>query len=126
MSRLIIAIVIFSLIIAGSCASVMYVSHTEKQLQTHLDKIVEAISNNDMQLAESLSQKFVEKWDKTETYFIMLIRHHNVDEITKYISRLTSYCKYENNGDLLADVNMVKTLLKRMSDDEKPKLHNFF
>ena len=126
MSRLITAIIIFSLIIVGSSAAVMYVTNTEKQLQTQLDDIVEAVYNNDMELAEILSSSFVEKWDKAETFFIMLIRHHNVDEITKYISRLTSYCKYGNSSDLLADINMIKTILKRMSDDEKPSLHNFF
>ena len=126
MSRLITAIIIFSLIIAGSGASVCYVSHPEKQLQSQLDEIVNAVSNDDIKLAEKLSEDLVRKWDKTETIFIMLIRHHSVDEITKYVSRLTSYCKYENRSDLLADVNMIKTILRHMSEDEKPTLHNFF
>ena len=126
MWRLITAIIIFSLIIVGSSASVMYVSHTEKQLQSQLDEIVEAVRNNDMQLAKEHSEEFSKKWDDAETFFIMLIRHHSVDEITKYTSRLTGYCEYENQSDLLADVTMIKTILKRMSDDEKPSLHNFF
>ena len=126
MSRLVTAIIVFSLIIVGSTASVIYVSHTEKQLQTHLDEIVEAVSNDDMKLAEKLSEDFVKEWEDTEPLFIMLIRHHSVDEITKYTSRLTSHCKYGKNGDLLAEVNMIKTILKHMSDDEKPSLHNFF
>ena len=126
MSRLVTAIIIFSVIIVGSSASVMYVSHTEKLLQAQLDEIIAAASNSDMQKAKECSEKFLEKWNDAETFFIMLIRHHNVDEITKYTSRLTSYCDEQNRSDLLAEVNMIKTILKRMSDDEKPTLKNFF
>ncbi len=126
MSRFIIAIVIFTVIIAGSIGSVLYVCKTEEKLQTHLDSIIEAVSMNDMQLAEDLSQDFVEKWDKAEPFFITLIRHHNVDEITKYSARLTTYCKYSHKSEAVAEVNMIKTILKHMSDDEKPKLHNLF
>ncbi len=126
MSRFIIAIIIFLLVVAGSVGSVLYVCETEKKLQTHLDSIIDAVYHDDMQLAEELSLDFVEKWDLAEPFFITLIRHHNVDEITKYSSRLTTYCKYDHKAEAVAEVNMIKTILKHMSDDEKPKLHNLF
>ena len=126
MSRFIISIVIFTVIIAGSIGSVLYVSATEEKLQTNLDSIINAIYNDDMQLAEKLSEDFVKNWDSAEPFFITLIRHHSVDEITKYSSRLTSYCKYGTKSDVLAEINMIKTILKHMRDDEKPELHNIF
>lgn len=126
MSRFIIAIIIFVSIIFGSIASVLYVCSTEEKLQIYLDDIIEAVHADNMQLAEDLSRNFVEKWEQTEPFFITLIRHHNVDEITKYSARLTTYCRYNQKSEAVAEINMIKTILKHMSDDEKPRLHNLF
>lgn len=125
MSRFIIALVIFSLIIAGSIASVIYVSACEKRLQEYLDEIVISAQNGEMDKAESLSNAFVDKWTEVEPYIVMLVRHHSVDEITKYASRLASYCAYGNQADVIAETNRLKALLKHISDDEKPIIHNF-
>ena len=126
MSRFIIAIVIFVMIIIGSTGSVLYVCSTEEKLQILLDDIIEAVYEDNMQLAEELSADFVEKWEKSEPFFITLIRHHNVDEITKYSARLAAYCAYNQKSEAVAEVNMIKAILTHMSDDEKPKLHNLF
>jgi len=126
MSRFITAIIIFTLIISSSTASVIYISKSEKVLQSHLDSIVESATNGDMKQAEKFSEEFVEKWNSMEPLFIMLIRHHSVDEITKYSARLSTYCKYEKPSEAIAEARMIKTILKHMSDDEKPRMHNFF
>lgn len=126
MSRFITAIIIFTLIISSSVASVIYISKSENVLQSHLDTIIESATSGDMQEAEKYSKQFVEKWDSLEPFLIMLIRHHSVDEITKYSARLSTYCKYEKPAEAVAEAHMIKTILKHMSDDEQPKMHNIF
>lgn len=124
MSRLIIVILIFIIIIATSITSVVFVLRSEKELQLALDNIIQAALEEDMTKAKRTTEAFVAKWEKTEVFFIVLIRHHNIDEISKYVSKLTSYCEYNDYADLVAEVNMIKTILRRMSEDEKPMLHN--
>ena len=124
MSRLIIVILIFIIIIATSITSVVFVLRSEKELQLALDNIIQAALEEDMTKAKRTTEAFVAKWEKTEVFFIVLIRHHNIDEISKYVSRLTSFCEYNDYADLVAEVNMIKTILRRLSEDEKPMLHN--
>ena len=55
----------------------------------------------------------------------MMVRHNMIDEITIRSSKLTSYAEYGNRGDFISEARAIKTLLKHISDDEKPLLHNF-
>lgn len=126
MSRLIIALIIFSLLLTGSISSVIYISKSVQKLETSLSKIVDTLSQEDLSNAYTLSLKFEKDWDKTEPFIIMLVRHNSVDEITRHISRLIAFCKNDCKADAIAEAEFIKVILKHISEDEKPKLHNFF
>ncbi len=126
MSRLIIALVIFSTLLTVSITSVIYISKSEEKLESSLSEIIDTLSREDFDNAHALSLQFEKDWDAIEPFIIMLIRHNSVDEITRHIPRLTAYCDNDLKADALAEAQLIKAILRHMSDDEKPKLHNFF
>lgn len=126
MSRLIIALVIFSLLLTVSISSVIYISENEKKLEASINDIIDTLTKGDYKKAHQLSLQFEKKWDTIEPFIIMLIRHNSVDEVTRHISRLNAYCENNCKADALAEAQLIKVILRHMSDDEKPKLHNFF
>ena len=126
MSRLIIALVIFSMLLTVSISSVIYISNSEEKLESELTEIIDTLSQENFEKAHTLSLQFEKDWDRIEPFIIMLIRHNSVDEITRHISRLTAYCENDCKADAVAEAQLIKVILRHMSDDEKPKLHNFF
>lgn len=126
MSRLIIALAIFSTLLTVSISSVIYISKSEEKLESSLSEIVDTLNEEDFDKAHSLSLQFEKDWDKIEPFTIMLVRHNSVDEISRHISRLTAYCENDCKADAIAEAQFIKVILSHMSDDEKPKLHNFF
>lgn len=125
MSRFIIALIIFSLILAGSISAVVYVNVCENELQRSLDVIASAVQKSDMEKAAELSRAFVKRWEEIEPYIIMLVRHHSIDEITKNASVMTAYCACGSEVDAMAEISLIKSILKHISEDEKPVFHNF-
>ena len=126
MSRLVIALIIFSILLTVSISSVIYISKSEEKLESNLNEIINTLSKNDFDRAHILSQEFEKDWDSIEPLIIMLIRHNSVDEITRHVSRLIAYCDNDCKADAVAEAQLIKVILRHMSDDEKPKLHNFF
>ncbi len=125
MKRFVATIVIFFILIIMSCLSLAFVITNEKVLESDLNEMIELAEQSNMSGAIEKASEFLKKWENLEQYMIMMVRHNMIDEITIRSSKLTTYAKYSNRGEFISEVKAIKTLLKHISDDEKPLLHNF-
>ncbi len=125
MKRFITAIIIFLSLILISSLSLNFVIKSEEELTSKLNKMINSAKENDMQSALKIAEEFSNNWEKVEPYMIMMVRHTSIDEITIRSSKLTSYAKYGTHGDFISEASAIRMLLKHISEDEKPLLHNF-
>ncbi len=125
MKRFITAIVIFIVMILVSCLSLNFVVENSAKLEKELDEMIKLAEEGNMDGALKKAAEFSEEWERCEPYMIMMIRHNSIDEITIRSSKLKSYAKYGNQGDFISEASAIRMLLKHISEDEKPLLHNF-
>ena len=124
MSRFVTSMVIFLLLIAGGIASVIYINHDASDLQKQLDQLIAVADSGDSSEAKDLAEKFTQNWDKAEQSIVMLVRHHSVDEVTKYAARLPVYAAYGQKTELIAEAKQIQAILEHIRSDERPTLHN--
>lgn len=126
MKPLVITAVLTILIVAGGCLTLYAIDAESQRLYDNLSTLEKDIENQNWEDALKKLEEFHVKWDKTSSFWSMLIDHYEIDNIELLLSQLASYVKTKDRSEALSQMSSLKTLIMHIPDKESFKLQNIF
>lgn len=124
MKRLITVLVVIGGIVAICVYSLHRVSDMRENMNAYTNAIFAAIEIRDTPGAQEGVRQLTEYWNHEEYILIRFVRHAQVDEVTKAVSKLDSLALYENWGELHAELNVIDWHVEHIWSAEQPTLGN--
>lgn len=119
-------VIIIVLLLGGSLASYRYIQTTAQTLGSQLGTVEESISAQKWETAQTELKTAQQRWDKTKTWWTILLDHQEIDNIDISLKRLEKYTETHNVSLSLGEVSTLKLLVDHLSDTEKFSLRNIF
>ena len=126
MKRLITCMIIFIGIIGLCCWGTVTLKSRTTHMIGLLQQAHDAAAENKLDKALELTNEFLSKWEENEAFFIYILRHEQMDEVTFSSSRLPSFLLYGDRAEFCAEASEVIKALEHLWNTEKPILENFF
>lgn len=126
MKRLIITSSILILIVCLGIFALLYLYHTNEQITQITTTAQEAVSQGDIKRAQEQIDALSNLWKKTEPWMSSLVRHNDVDEISKYISELHPLLEHNEMGLLSSELNKIQLISEHITESETPTFFHIF
>jgi len=120
-------IILIVLIVGSSIFAEKYLLNTSNEIIKDLEEL-----ENKLELSENIDEifedieKIQEKWNKIENKWAIIVEHGEIDKIELSILQLEGFMKHQQKGDVLANINQAKFLLKHIVEMQKIKMKNVF
>ena len=115
---------ILVLLLAGSLLSYQYLQGTTNTLGSQITQIEQSISGQKWDDARQELKQTQEKWEKTKTWWTVLLNHQDIDSIDFSLNRLEKYLDTQNLSLSLGEASALELMFKQISEVEKPTLKN--
>ncbi len=124
MRTLLIVIIIFILLFGGSLASYRYIQTTTQSLGAQLETVEQSASAQQWQAAQKELNTAQQRWDKTKTWWTVLLDHQEIDNIDISMKRLEKYIETQDVSLSLGEVSALRLQVDQIYDTEKFTLKN--
>ena len=124
MRTLLIVIIIFILLFGGSLASYRYIQTTTQSLGAQLETVEQSASAQLWQAAQKELNTAQQRWDKTKTWWTVLLDHQEIDNIDISMKRLEKYIETQDVSLSLGEVSALRLQVDQIYDTEKFTLKN--
>ena len=124
MRTLLTIVVIVMLLLGGSFTSYRYIQTTTHTAGEHLELLEQSISIEKWEGAQKELSTVHQSWDKSNTWWSILLDHEEIDTIDMSLSRLESLLARQDVTLSLAEVSTLKILFENLHDKEKFTLKN--
>ena len=115
---------ILVLLLAGSLLSYQYLQGTTNTLGSQITQIEQSISGQKWDDARQELKQTQEKWEKTKTWWTVLLNHQDIDSIDFSLNLLEKYLDTQNLSLSLGEASALELMFKQISEVEKPTLKN--
>ena len=115
---------ILVLLLAGSLLSYQYLQGTTNTLGSQITQSEQSISGQKWDDARQELKQTQEKWEKTKTWWTVLLNHQDIDSIDFSLNRLEKYLDTQNLSLSLGEASALELMFKQISEVEKPTLKN--
>lgn len=102
------------------------IEKTINYFDTELTKIYSAAFSEEYNDAQINITKLLEKWKKTEKFWVYFIHQGDVDNIASSILKIDAYIKTENKSMILSEIEELKKYLRMVKGNESLTLENIF
>lgn len=126
MKRLIITSSILILIVCLGICSLLYLYHTNEQITQITMTAQEAVNQGDIKRAQEQIDALSNLWTKAEPCMSSLVRHNDVDEISKYMSELYPLLEHNEMGLLSCELNKIQLISEHITESETPTFFHIF
>ena len=126
MKRLITSSVIIILILVAGGLSLWYLQDTKEKTVEYIQVAKQAVENQDKEKALESTNNLKEFWEGREGYLTLIIRYHDVDDLTKYICELPSFIEYEDYSECAAILARIQIIAEHIVETEVPTLLQIF
>lgn len=124
MKRVLIACAILLLIFFAALAHSFYISSFTGDLTALLEAAEVNAENNDWAAAETLTQTARERWDSTDAYLHILLRHSETDAIYTGFREVQEFIQCREGGEYSAANARLIAELELLSEAEQLTLKN--
>ena len=125
MNRVKYAVIILLLSIGFCALSIYHLTQVHDEMLDDLTRIEQAAELEDTPLIHDLCLDLESKWQEGEYLLLSHIHHDRVEEITTSVARLPALAKYEHYGELLAEVNLIRSNVEHLWESEVPNMWGF-
>lgn len=88
--------------------------------------VQEALAQENWPLAEQHLQETVDKWERHQRYWPMLINHAEMDRIEDALAKLKSYLQYRDTSNAAAQLKALIYYIRHIPQKEEFSLQNIF
>lgn len=126
MKRLVIVLVVSAGIIAVCVYARHRVSTARERLHAYAAPIFAYIEKEDGDAIKNSVETLVKFWQGEHIYLILFFRHSEVDEVSRSVSRLKSYARFEEYADLHAELRTILWQIDHIWQSERVRIGNIF
>lgn len=126
MKRLIIVLVIVVLILGQGVWSVIQLDGITGRMEQELDSMAAMVERQDRTSLLEKTASFQTLWEHEEKHMMRYIHHDELDAITGAVARLNALARYNDYGELAAEVDRLRHLVRHIYESEMPSLHSIF
>lgn len=124
MKTVVATLVIFALLIGFATFSYYYIDNTTAFLSSHMEKLEKSVQAKEWQKAEKDFTKLKSSWARTNSKWMMLIDHQELDNINISMARLKSFMDAKEHPETMAELGELKLLLKHIPEKEALNIKN--
>ena len=124
MKRILTALAILFLVFAATLAHSFYISSFTKDLTLILEAAEARAEENDWTAAQDLTQTARDRWDATDTYLHILLRHSETDSIYTGFREVAEFIQCQEGGEYSAANARLIAELELLSEAEQLTLKN--
>jgi len=112
------------LLLGGSFASNQYIRSTTQSIDSQLASVEQMISTQQWDAAQKELNTTQQHWNKSKTWWTILLDHQEIDKIDLSLKRLDKYIVSRNFPLSLAEVAVLELLINNILNTEKLNLRN--
>ena len=112
------------ILLGGSFASYQYIQSTSQTLGSQLATVEQSISTQAWDAAQKELNTTQQHWDKSKTWWAILLDHQEIDNIDISLKRLDKYIVTQNVSLSLGEVAVLELLIEHIADTEKLNFRN--
>lgn len=124
MKRIVICILLLALCVGISLYASYRVGEVNDRIATDVNGALDAIAQADEDRIKEHIQNLSNYWSEEEDKLIHLIRHAQIDDITKSIARLQALASGEDYSELTAELASIRWQMEHIRRSEQLILHN--
>ena len=124
MKRIIAATAILLLVFAATLCHSFYISSFTQELTSILEAAEANAEKNDWAAAEELTQTAHDRWDSTDAYLHILLRHSETDAIYTGFREVAEFIQCQEGGEYSAANARLIAELELLSEAEQLTLKN--
>lgn len=121
MNRLITSIIILAVMIAGCVGSVVWVNSFTERIDSKINEVELAFTENDLEKSSQAARELQEEWDTFLKYSIFVNDLGHAIELTSAISEVYSFA-LEGNEEIYASCDRVQAQMKLFRDMQTPTI----
>lgn len=110
-------LIITSILVGGLFMQGSILKTTER-LSRDLDRVQEAVKNEQWQEALALRNEISKQWQAQQKSWVPLLHNHDLDVITIHLARLASFLETEQKGDAFAEIAELEIKLLQLHQKE--------
>lgn len=118
--------ILLILLLGGSYASSRFIEATTLTLDTQLDTVEQAISDQKWEVSLDALNKAQQRWDKSKSWLTILLDHQELDDIDVSIERLNKYIEAQSLALSLGELSTLRLQVGHISDSEQLTVRNIF
>lgn len=126
MKSAIASFIIFILLFISMIFSYKYLENKSDYYTIQTNTLEKLVNDNSWEEAYTLSNKFLDEWEKDSSIIPAFINHTYVETITNNVLKLTQYIKHKNDSDSQATIHEIRFFLENMIKIEHVTLPNVF
>ena len=96
------------------------------EMEASLSDLSAAIEEGSNARIIHLAEQFQSQWQENEKLLLRYIHHEALDAIDSTTARLPALARYEDYGELAAEVARLQELIDHVYDSEVPNFRNIF
>lgn len=126
MKRVVFAVVVIAVLILFNLYCLGVVFEIKSEAVEKLDFLYNSLNESDTEKLVSVCENFTEYWITEHHTLCRIVRHDLLDQATIAVSRFVPLAKYDESGELGAEINRCRILLEEIWDSELPYFRNIF
>ncbi len=124
MKGFICAIIILALLFTGAFIYVHKLEELVSSLEDHIQKIEDSARDDHWEQCMTDIDRTMEHWNEIQIRLKAFIEHRELDEIHRRIVEVKSYAEFSDKENLLVSLEILKTLVSHIPENEKLTLEN--
>lgn len=126
MKRFILALLLVSGVCIMAAASLSMLSQVKDDLYRMADDITARMEQGDYDGAYETARELRDYWEERHIKLALFFRRYKLDEVTESVTRLPSYIRYRELGEVNAETQRVRELADSLWATELPRLSSVF
>ena len=124
MKRVLLAISLIALILAGSIYGLILLKGYAVEITQEIDSILQAVQAGDRDTYVAKSILLNHHWHEIEGTLVRFIRHTQIDDITGVMARIVYLAQYDDLSELTAELHRAKVMMQEVWYSEIPSFKN--
>lgn len=120
MKRLVISSTLLLALLVIGVVSLFYIENVCSQTIEKSQTIKQEVYTQDYEKAAKNIKDLESYWEENEKYLCLFVRHGEIEEISRQISELSDFLRYENYSEVSAELNRIIIIAEHIKATEKP------
>ncbi len=126
MKQYIILIITTIILIFAGIWEIKYFDNTSEYMQADVDYIINALNNNNFELAKNHLKSLDESWSNIKDVWNIFIEHQEIDKVESEIIKYKEYVSLEKKEEALVSGNVLKYLLNHVASTQDIQIDTVF